>query len=103
MADYVLKAIFTPGYWVRIQQPLVLSQWSDPIPDLAVVPGAPRDYPQLPTSALLVVEVSDSSPDIDTGDNAALYAAGGIADYWLRICFRRSVQFLWDQFPTCPD
>jgi Uma2 family endonuclease len=83
LADYVLKSIFTPGYWVRVQQPLVLSRWTDPIPDLAVVPGSPRDYPQIPSSALLVVEISDSSLDIDMGDKAALYAAGSIADYWV--------------------
>src|SRR4249919_1525159 len=32
LADYLLKAIFGDGYWVRIQMPLVLSQKSDPVP-----------------------------------------------------------------------
>jgi len=83
LADYVFKGVFAKGYWVRIRQSLALSQWSDPMPDLAVVLGSPRDYPILPTTAVLVVEVSDSSIDIDLGRKAALYAAGRIPDYWV--------------------
>ena len=55
----------------------------DPVPDLAVVAGSARDYLQKPATASLVVEVSDSSLDYDTNDKASLYAAAGIADYWV--------------------
>jgi Uma2 family endonuclease len=83
LADYILKAIFTSGYWVRVQMPLELGQSSDPEPDLSVVRGGPRNYPTNPTTAELVVEVSDTSLDMDTGPKAQLYAAAGIADYWV--------------------
>ncbi|HJZ89441.1 MAG TPA: Uma2 family endonuclease [Gemmataceae bacterium] len=83
LADYIFKAIFAAGYVVRIQMPLVLGQTSDPEPDLAVVGGSPRDYATHPSSDLLVVEVADTSLDMDTGAKAQLYAAAGIADYWV--------------------
>ncbi|HKB00706.1 MAG TPA: Uma2 family endonuclease [Gemmataceae bacterium] len=84
LADYALKAVFAVGYWVRVQMPLVLSQWSDPVPDLAVLTGSVRDYVATqPTTAVLVVEVADTSLSTDTGEKARLYAAAGIADYWV--------------------
>ncbi len=83
LADSKLKSAFAVGYVVRVQSALVLGQSTDPIPDIAVVVGTPRDYPIHPTTAVLVVEVADSSLDYDRGDKANLYAAGGIADYWV--------------------
>jgi Uma2 family endonuclease len=83
LADYALKALFGAGFVVRVQQSLLLGQSTDPEPDLAVVEGAPRDYVDHPTGALLVVEVADSTLQFDTGDKASLYAAGGISDYWV--------------------
>jgi Uma2 family endonuclease len=79
----LVTAAFRPGFWVRVQMALRLSQSTDPVPDLAVVPGSPHDYTQQPTTALLVVEVSDTSLAIDTGIKASLYAVAGIADYWV--------------------
>lgn len=78
-----VSAAFGPGFWVRGQMALRLSQSTDPMPDVAVVPGSPRDYSQQPTTAALVVEVSDTSLPIDTGVKAQLYAIAGIADYWV--------------------
>jgi Uma2 family endonuclease len=84
LADYALKAVFAQGFWVRIQMPLVLGQWSDPVPDVAVLTGSPRDYAATqPTTAVLVVEVADTSLATDTGEKAQLYAAAGMADYWV--------------------
>ncbi len=89
--DYALKRIFGSSYWVRIQLPLVLGLWTDPVPDIAVVLGAPDDHDRNPSSALLVVEVSDSTLSIDTGDKAFLYAAADIADYWVLDLNNRSL------------
>src|SRR3954452_10573457 len=59
LADYAIKAVFTQGFVVRIQMPLVLGQWSDPVPDVAVLTGSVRNYVATqPTTAELVVEVS---------------------------------------------
>src|SRR5687767_12295092 len=65
LALAALIAAFGPGFWVRGQMALRLSQTTDPMPDIAVVPGSPRNYSQQPSTALLVVEVSDSSLVID--------------------------------------
>ncbi len=84
LADYALKAAFGAGHVVRVQLPLVLGQTTDPLPDLAVVAGSPRDFlSRHPAAADLVVEVSESSLAFDTGEKAGLYAAAGIADYWV--------------------
>jgi len=83
--DYALKRLFGSKFWVRMQCPLELNLWSDPVSDVAVVEGTPDENLANPSTALLVVEVSDSSLDIDidTGDKAMLYAAAGIAEYWV--------------------
>ena len=84
LADYLLKAVFAQGFVVRIQMPLVLGQWSDPVPDLAVLTGRVRDYVATqPTTAVLVVEVADTSLATDRGEKSQLSAAAGIADYWV--------------------
>jgi Uma2 family endonuclease len=72
------------GYEVRPQLPLALSDYDEPFPDLAVVSGSPRDYlSQHPTSALLVVEVSEASLKTDREVKGSLYASAGIPEYWI--------------------
>ncbi len=75
---------FGDGFVVRSQMPLNVSGTTDPEPDIAVVPGEIEDYVrQHPTTALLVVEVSDTTLAYDRGKKASLYARAGISDYWL--------------------
>jgi Uma2 family endonuclease len=83
LTDYALKQVFASGYWVRVQMALVLGLSTDPVPDVAVVPGLPRDYTDHPRSALIVVEVAESSLSYDTREKANLYAASGVLDYWV--------------------
>ena len=78
-----IRDTFGKGHHVRVAKPLVLSPKTDPEPDVAVVPGKPSDYTDHSTTALLVVEVSDSSLRYDTSTKLSLCAAGGIADYWV--------------------
>ena len=68
----MMKSIFGAGYVVRVQQPLNLSLWTDPEPDIAVVAGSIRDFDSHPNSALLVVVVADSTLSIDIGEKAFL-------------------------------
>lgn len=57
---------------------------NDPGPDLAVVSGSRRDLAdRQATSAVLIVEVADSSLDLDTTTKAELYATAGVPDYWV--------------------
>jgi Uma2 family endonuclease len=83
LVQQALQVAFDEVACIRSQMPLVLSSTTDAMPDLAVVAGTPRDYPQYPRSAQLVVEVAESSLAYDTRDKANLYAAGGIAEYWV--------------------
>ncbi|HUH01610.1 MAG TPA: Uma2 family endonuclease [Kofleriaceae bacterium] len=67
---------------IFVQAPLALSAASEPEPDIAVV--APGDYlDEHPRSALLIVEVADTSLQKDSGPKARLYAEAGIQDYWI--------------------
>jgi Uma2 family endonuclease len=84
IVDCKLREVFGPRYWVRVQSSFATALDTDPVPDLAVVTGSPRDYlRQDPTTAHLIVEVSDSSLSYDIGEKSNLYAAAGIADYWV--------------------
>lgn len=78
-----LEKAFGPTCWVRTQLPLNLTKYSVPEPDVAVVSGRPRDFADHPTSALLIVEISDTTLRFDRGRKARLYAAANIADYWI--------------------
>ena len=56
----------------------------EPEPDVAIVPGGPRDHlAEHPRVAALVVEVADSSLEYDRVDKARLYARAGFAEYWI--------------------
>lgn len=83
LVDEWLRIAFGPQFWVRTQMALEFGINTDPVPDVAVVVGRPRDYQGQATTAELLVEVSDSSLAYDTGDKASLYAAAGTRDYWV--------------------
>jgi len=78
-------AAFGPAVWVREQMPISLPNASEPEPDVSVVKGEPRNYlgKGHPRSALLVVEVSDTTWLFDRRRKASLYASAGIEDYWI--------------------
>ena len=83
LANYRLHRVFSEDYTVRIQMGLALNSTTDLVPDLAVVPGDPRTMTTTPTTAVFVLEVSETSFNFDTREKASLYAAAGIADYWV--------------------
>ncbi|MGE0528745.1 MAG: Uma2 family endonuclease, partial [Bdellovibrionales bacterium] len=64
------------------QAPLNLTSTSVPEPDLAVVPGGPRDYKEHPGSALLVIEVCDTTLAYERKWKLPLYAHAGTQEYW---------------------
>jgi len=69
---------------VRGQLSLLVGARSVPEPDVAVVPGSIADYDRRhPTTALLVVEVADSSLKQDRLTKRAIYAAAAIPEYWI--------------------
>ena len=84
LVEDALKGAFGPGWLVRSQGPVALDDESEPEPDVAVVPGARRDYGrEHPARPALVVEVSASSLSLDRDRKGSLYARAGLADYWI--------------------
>jgi Uma2 family endonuclease len=84
LAFDVLRHCGWQNVWVRMQLPIDFGTYSEPEPDVSVVPSHRNDYGLgHPTSALLLVEVSDSTLAYDRGRKASLYAMRGIADYWI--------------------
>ena len=80
----VLRAAFGSGWYVMAQLPVALDDESEPEPDVAVVPGAAREYWDAhPSRPVLVVEVADSSVDLDREHKASLYARAHVLDYWI--------------------
>jgi Uma2 family endonuclease len=79
-----LRMAFGPGWYVRPQFPVALDRWSEPEPDVCVVPGSPRDYRDAhPARPVLVVEVAQSRLRFDRGRKASIYARAGLTDYWI--------------------
>jgi len=84
LTERALEAAFGTGFHARVQQPLTLPDDSEPEPDIAIVPGQPRDYAaNHPTTAPLVVEVSESTLRYDQNTKGSLYAAAGLQEYWI--------------------
>ena len=97
----VLTRVFGEGYWVRPQGPLRLGDRSEPEPDVSVVRGTLEDYTDHPTSAVLVVEVSQTTLAFDRGHKAALYAAAEVPDYWVVNLIDRQLEIF--RSPTPDD
>ena len=84
LTQQFLRVVFAVGHHVRNQQGFDIGTRNDPGPDLAVVPGSIRDYAtRTPTTAVLVVEVAETSLAVDTTTKAELYATSGVPDYWV--------------------
>ena len=84
LAAEALRRAFGAGWTVRVQDPIAPDDESEPEPDLAVVPGSPREYLAThPSRPALVLEVSDSSLAFDRRDKGSLYARAQILDYWI--------------------
>jgi len=82
-----LQSLFDGVHWsVRTQNPLLINDYTQPEPDLAVIHGRGADYlPNLPGSdaVLLLIEVADSSLEADRGKKLEQYAREKIPTYWI--------------------
>jgi Uma2 family endonuclease len=71
---------------VTIQNPVRLSDLSEPQPDVAVVRPRPDSYMTAhpgPDEVLLIIEVADTTVGFDRGTKAPLYALAAIPEYWV--------------------
>jgi Uma2 family endonuclease len=93
--------LFGSGFRFRAQLPLDLGQRTEPEPDFVVGLGVPLAATTTghPTSALLVIEVSESTLRYDQGDKASLYARAGVGDYWIINLVDNQVEIYRDPVP----
>src|SRR5262245_4738824 len=75
LADHAARKAFTGDYVLCVQMPLNIARASEPEPDLAVVRGTLRSLKKHPTTAVLIVEISDTTLAYDRGRKASLYAS----------------------------
>lgn len=85
-ATGILSEASSGKYLIRQHSPLHVPGDSLPEPDIAVVPPDPAGDHYVgghPTTAVLVVEVADSSLQYDRTVKAQIYAQAGIPEYWI--------------------
>lgn len=82
----ILSRLLATQADIITQDPVQLSNFSEPEPDIAVVKVNPLDYADHhPTTAevYLIIEVADISFKYDCDIKGKIYAQSGIRDYWL--------------------
>jgi Uma2 family endonuclease len=85
---------------IRPQLPLTLLPESEPIPDLAVVNVGAATREHHPSTALLAIEVSDTTLRKDRTLKAAIYAEAGIPEYWIINVKNESIEVYRDPDPA---
>jgi Uma2 family endonuclease len=71
---------------VRGQQPIIISDYSEPEPDLAIVRNVDDSYLSAhpsPSDILLLIEIADSYLKYDQDIKLSIYAEFDISDYWI--------------------
>jgi Uma2 family endonuclease len=82
-AKALLKA-FESTWRIRVQLPIALDEDSEPEPDVSVVAGALEGASrELPSQAVLVVEIADSTLVSDREHKGSLYARARVPEYWI--------------------
>jgi Uma2 family endonuclease len=68
---------------VSVQNPLTISEYGEPQPDLVFLRNQPVGRLPEPEDVLLVVEVSDTTLSYDRNIKLPRYAAAGIPEVWI--------------------
>ena len=82
------------GLFVQIQNPIRVSNESEPQPDVCIIRGSEDDFDShhpSPPDVLLVIAVCDSSLEYDRDEKLPAYAEAGIVEVWLIDVLRRTV------------
>lgn len=93
--DELLKYLLRGKALVRSQNPITLSDLSEPEPDIAVVLKKDNYYADrhpIPGEVLLVIEVADSSLEKDRQAKLPLYAQAQIPEYWIVNLEKREIE-----------
>ena len=73
-------------HWLRAQNPVRLDNYSEPLPDFAVLKLRKDGYRTAhpgPGDTLLVIELAATSLGYDLGGKQRAYAKAGIPEYWV--------------------
>jgi Uma2 family endonuclease len=98
----VLNSIVPKGWHVRPQGPITLTA-SEPEPDVAIAKGHIRDWSERHpggNDVALVIEVAESSLARDREAKQQMYAASGIAEYWIVNLVDRQLEIYRDPQTT---
>jgi Uma2 family endonuclease len=90
-----LEQLVSPGWHVGKEDPVVVSEWGKPEPDLSVVRGSENDYLDRAVTATdvgLVVEIAESSLAADRSEMTKVYGRAGIPVYWIVNLVERQVE-----------
>ncbi|HMO87133.1 MAG TPA: Uma2 family endonuclease [Lacipirellulaceae bacterium] len=85
LTDWSYEVVPRAQMAIRVQSPIRIPRSdSEPEPDLVWVKRRPAasNHPE-PSDVLLLIEVADSSLEVDRGAKQSIYAEAGIADYWI--------------------
>ncbi|HEY9864593.1 MAG TPA: Uma2 family endonuclease [Candidatus Obscuribacterales bacterium] len=81
-----LANIIGKGATLQGQDPIILSNYSEPEPDVVILKNKEDDYlsshPHT-EDILLLIEISDSSLDYDQTTKLSVYAENNITNYWI--------------------
>ncbi len=82
----ILRTEFGKSVTLRHQNPVELSDKSEPEPDIAILKRREDFYAQAhpaPSDVLFLIEISESTLKIDRGVKLSAYAKAGIVEYWI--------------------
>jgi len=85
LAKLLVPAVGDRGR-VRVQNPVVLDNGSEPQADIVVTRPSPSGYRNAhprPEDVLLLIEDADSSFEFDSGAKLEVYARAGIREFWI--------------------
>lgn len=81
-----LNGVKEPLFIVRVQNPIRLDDHSEPQPDITLLRARSDFYAEAhptPADVLIVIEVSDSSVELDRQVKLPLYAQAEVPEVWL--------------------
>jgi Uma2 family endonuclease len=102
----IVRALFSlvgTNFSIRGQAPIILNDWSEPEPDVAICRFDANDYQDKHPKAsdvLLLIEVADTSLAYDRRRKTVAYAASGILEYWIVNLADRRIEVFSDPDPV---
>jgi Uma2 family endonuclease len=97
--DRLLQKANAPKATIWVQNPVRLNDFSEPVPDIAVLKPRNDFYGKrhpTPVDVLLVIEVADTTILSDRNLKGVLYAQAGIREFWLVNVRRKIIEVYFD-------